>query len=132
MPVNPAWAAVTARLDARSKRKVKGPGPERIVQKAIQQAFKAKHRIVLIHIDAGGAGMRGAGGTGYTGIPAGFPDLLGVVPGSGRALFIEVKAPGKKPTETQLQMLSLLRTRGAIAYWADSVESALNQFLEAA
>lgn len=110
----------------------KKASPEKLVQKAIQQAFKLKHQIVLIHIDAGAAGMRAGGAGGYSGIPAGFPDLLGVVPGSGRALFIEVKAAGCKPTELQTRMLALLKAKGAVAFWADSVDSALSQFQEAA
>ena len=127
----PSWAAVTSRADAKAKRKTKGPGPEKVVQKAIQQAFKVKHQVVLIHIDAGAAGMRGQNAYGHSGIPAGFPDLMGVIPG-GRALFIEVKAPGNKPTELQLRHLEAFRAKGAMAFWADSVESALQQFQEAA
>lgn len=130
-----SWATQSAKLDRAAKRKAKGPGPEKLVQKAIVQAFAAQHRIALIHIDSGGAGHRqgqdrGAGG--YSGIPAGFPDLLGVIPGSGRAVFIEVKAPGRKPTEAQEQFLAVFRSKGAIAFWADSVDSALEQFREAA
>ena len=109
--------------------------PERAVQKAIQDAFRLQHRIALVHVDSGAAGMRqgcarGAGG--YSATPAGFPDLLGVVPPHGRAIYIEVKAPGGKPTELQVRMLDALRAKGAVAFWADSVASALAQFLEAA
>ena len=119
--------ARTARAAARARSVT-----EKGIQKAIQQAFKLQHQVVLIHIDAGAAGMRAGGSGGYSGIPAGFPDLLGVVPGSGRAVFIEVKAAGCKPTELQLRMLALLKAKGAVAFWADSVDSALTQFMEAA
>lgn len=99
--------------------------PERDVQKAIQQAFKARHNIVLVHVDPG-AGRQNGGGR-YSALPAGFPDLVGVIPPTGRAIYIEVKAPGNKPTTIQIQMLELLRDKGAIAMWADSVDSALCQ-----
>ena len=128
MPNPPSWAAQTQKLDRAARRKAKGPGPEKVVQKAIVEAFRAKYRIGLIHIDAGGAGYRAEGGGGYSTIPAGFPDLLGVIPPTGRALFIEVKAPGKKPTQAQLDYMALLRAKGAMVFWADSVQSALFQF----
>lgn len=128
MPNPASWIAQTQKLDRAARRKAKGPGPEKVVQKAIQEAFRVKYRIALIHIDAGGAGYRAEGGGGYSTIPAGFPDLLGLVAPHGRALFIEVKAPGKKPTKLQMDYMALLRSRGAIAFWADSVESALAQF----
>ena len=115
------------------KRKAKSRTPERLVQRAIQDAFRLHYQVALVHVDSGAAGMRqgqarGAGG--YSATPAGFPDLVGVVPPSGRAIYIEVKAPGCKPTELQLRMLAALAAKGAIAFWADSVASALLQFEE--
>jgi len=105
--------------------------PEKAVQKAIQQAFRVRYNIGLVHVDAGAASMRhgqGVGQGGHSATPAGFPDLVGVFPPSGRAVYIEVKAPGNKPTELQTRMLQLLRDKGAIAMWADSVDDALAQF----
>lgn len=116
------------------KRKPKPKLPlEREVQRAIQDAFHKRHRIILWHIDAGGAGMRqgmAAGCGGHSATPAGFPDLLGFIPASGRGVLIEVKRPGGKPTESQLLFIDMLRARGCIAFWADSVDSALVQFEE--
>jgi len=112
------------------KRKRKAQ-PEKAVQRAIQDAFRLKFNIALVHVDSGAAGMRqgrAAGQGGYSSTPAGFPDLVGVVPPSGRAIYIEVKAPGGKPTNAQVSMLALLVAKGAIAFWADSVVSALAQF----
>ena len=106
---------------------------ERQVEAAIQEAFRYRHRITLWKIDAGGRGLRSAGpkvSRGSTGIPAGFPDLLGLEPVSGRAVFIEVKRPGGKPAPHQAAFLALLRGMGAVAFWADSVDSALRQFRE--
>jgi len=102
------------------------------IQAAIIQAFKVKHRITLIPIDAGGKGFRGAsGGRGHSGIPEGFPDLFGVIPGSGVALFIEVKRPGCKPNPKQREFLNWLESQGAVAFWAASVDSALHNYDEA-
>lgn len=107
--------------------------PERDVQKAIQEAFRLRFRIVLFHIDAGGAGFRSgqaAGCGGHSQTPAGYSDLSGVIQGSGRAIFIEVKAPGGKPTALQLGFLERRRAEGAVAFWADSVTGALAQYAE--
>lgn len=106
---------------------------ERQVEAAIQEAFRYRHRITLWKIDAGGRGLRrgqSERNRGSTGIPAGFPDLLGLEPVSGRAVFIEVKRPGGKPTAAQRAFLEARRAEGAVAFWADSVDSAIRQFLE--
>ena len=114
----------------------KPPRPlEKAVQKAIQQAMKLQFGVVMIPVDSGGAGMRqgqAQGCGGWSSTPPGFPDLLGVIPGSGRACFIEVKRPGNKPTPAQFAFLETVRAKGAISFWADSVDSALSQFREQA
>lgn len=113
------------------KKRTKKPAPEKLVQRAIVDAFRLRYRVALVHVDSGAAGMRrgqGAGQGGYSATPAGFPDLVGVLPPSGRAVYVEVKAPGNRPTELQTRMLDALRLKGAIAFWADSVDSALAQF----
>ena len=112
------------------KRKAKA-NPERLVQKDIQDAFRLRYRIALVHVDAGGASFRSGearGQGGFSATPAGFPDLVGVIPPTGRAIYIEVKAAGKKPTTIQANFLELLREKGAVAFWADSLDSALAQF----
>ena len=104
---------------------------ERQVEAAIQEAFRFRYRITLWKIDAGGRGLRSAGpkgARGSTGIPAGFPDLMGLEPVSGRAVFVEVKRPGGKPAPHQAMFLALLRSMGGVAFCADSVDSALRQF----
>lgn len=70
-----------------------------------------------------------------TGLPKGFTDLFGltllpVIPDMvGRVLpiytGIEVKRPGKKPSENQTRHLALLEKRGAIAGVVTSPEEAL-------
>ena len=123
------WAKNTKPV---KKARTSGKILERDIQRAIVRAFLVKYRIVLFHADSGGAGMRSGlseGVRAYTSLPAGFPDLLGVIPG-GRALFVEVKRPGNKPTDLQTRFLESFRLKGAVAFWADSVESALQQFEE--
>jgi len=43
---------------------------------------------------------------------------------NGRALFLELKAPGKKPTVLQLRMIQKLRDRGVPCWWADNLFNA--------
>ena len=47
-------------------------------------------------------------------------DISGVWP-DGRRLEIEVKRPGNKPTQAQLDFLLLMQEQGAIAFWVDDV-----------
>lgn len=51
----------------------------------------------------------------------GLPDRLILLPG-GRALFVEVKSPGQRPTPRQLWWLDRLQRLGFVADWIDSVE----------
>ena len=107
---------------------------ERDIQKAIQDAFWVLYRIRLIHVDAGGKGFRKnqkPGIAGYSGIPTGFPDLVGVIPPEGRAIYVECKRPGGKPTLAQSSTLCRLRKDGAIALLASSVDMALKQYEDA-
>lgn len=69
-----------------------------------------------------------------TGLPPGFPDLFGfktitITPDMvGRDIavfaFLEVKQPGKNPTEKQTHMIDFLRAHGAIGGVARSSEDA--------
>ena len=54
--------------------------------------------------------------------PAGFSDIVVVLPKTGRAVFIEVKRPKGKLTIWQEQFLTEMRERGAIAFVAHGVE----------
>lgn len=59
-----------------------------------------------------------------TGLPDGFSDLFGVLPG-GRALFIEVKSLKGKPSEAQENFLNTVSMRGATAGVARSFADVL-------
>ena len=57
------------------------------------------------------------------GVTAGWPDILFLLPG-GCPLFIEFKAPGKKPTPLQEQRLKQLHELGYAATWTDNFDAA--------
>lgn len=52
----------------------------------------------------------------------GVPDRLVCLP-SGRIAFIELKAPGKKPTPLQVRQMERLRGLGFMAFVIDSIEA---------
>ena len=122
---------------------------EKGIEKAIQQAFKLKHRIRLEKMDAGGSEARKGlrmlpkslqdalqcpeelpwGLSLWLHIPPGFPDLVGAISPT-RLLFIEVKKPGGRFQEGQKAFLDARRLEGHCAFWADSVDSALSKYQE--
>ena len=65
-----------------------------------------------------------------TGLPKGFSDLFGVRRSDGRAAFIEVKAPGGRVRPEQAKFIKMMRSYGALAGVARSVEDARNIILE--
>lgn len=52
----------------------------------------------------------------------GVPDRIVFLPG-GRIIFVELKAPGKKPTPLQVKVHQLLRSLGADVRVVDSMEA---------
>jgi hypothetical protein len=53
----------------------------------------------------------------------GVPDRVVIGP-TGQILFLELKAPGNKPTPLQVRELMILTKQGCTAHWADNLESA--------
>ena len=52
-------------------------------------------------------------------------DLYGVMPPpDSRHVEIEVKAPGKKPTELQLRWLKMMHSLGCVCLWSDNANDA--------
>lgn len=49
----------------------------------------------------------------------GIPDIIGTLPPAGRGLFVELKAPGKRPRPDQLAFLTEMKAAGAVAFWTD-------------
>jgi len=60
----------------------------------------------------------------------GIADILGVLPPDGKFLAIEVKRPGRKPTERQRQFLEQVEAAGGIALVAYSVEDVAKKLKE--
>lgn len=59
----------------------------------------------------------------------GFADLHGHLVPSGRAFYIEVKQPGKKPRQDQLAFLNRMHESGALAFWTDNLQDVDNHLL---
>jgi hypothetical protein len=51
----------------------------------------------------------------------GVPDRIIIAPG-GKVLFLEIKRPGKHPTELQMREMRLLREQGCNADWVSNAE----------
>jgi hypothetical protein len=57
---------------------------------------------------------------------AGEPDVTGCY--KGVRFELELKVPGKKPTELQTKRLKEWRESGAVSYWTDNVDDAMRWF----
>ncbi len=60
----------------------------------------------------------------------GVSDLVAALPGSGRALFIEVKVPGKQPRPEQREFLRKMKDAGALAFWATSAQEVVKRLAD--
>ena len=65
------------------------------------------------------------GGRVSVGTP-GESDIWGVRSPDGKAFFIEVKLPGEKPRQNQLDFIEAMKKTGAIAGWCTSIPEALS------
>ena len=92
--------------------------PERAVQRAILIWLKANGCLVAV-TDAGAAYRAGA----FFGdaIPAGWPDITGLLP-DGRFIGIEVKAPKGRQSEAQQHIEREIRRRDGIYILARSID----------
>jgi len=59
-----------------------------------------------------------------SGTVQGWPDDLFISP-NGTHVWVEFKAPGRKPTALQMSRIDLLLRHHALAFWADSKEAAI-------
>ena len=59
-----------------------------------------------------------------TGLPTGFSDLFGVLPG-GKAIFLEIKSEKGKPSPAQTNFLAQVSITGAVAGVARSIEDVI-------
>jgi hypothetical protein len=97
------------------------------IQRAILDAFQAMG-VLAFRINSGKVRTRGGW---YQGAPAGFPDILVVVPPSGRLLGIEVKDRNGDERESQVRMHDALSRHGAAVRTCWTVEDAVRAYLEA-
>lgn len=151
MQYQKAWERQTAKLERKKKAKKSLNPLEKDIQKAGIEAFAMLHRVHLYPMDAGGKSVKGIiaiypkwlrdklgipnhlpfGLSAWLHVPPDFPDTIGITP-DGTWVFIEWKRKGAKPTAGQLRYIDTLQDLGAIAFWADSVDSALEQYREQA
>ena len=68
--------------------------------------------------------LRGRGHYIKMGFP-GLSDIIGQL-NDGRLLALEIKTPGKKPTEVQAEFIDLVKRNNGLAGWCDSVDGALD------
>jgi len=59
---------------------------------------------------------------------AGVPDLMIIY--HGQAIFVELKATGKKPTRLQAAVMSELARAGAIVFWGDDPDIIIRELQE--
>ena len=59
---------------------------------------------------------------------AGVSDILACI--KGRFVAIEVKRPGKKPSDLQERFLDAVNTIGGFAFWADSLQEVKDKLKE--
>lgn len=119
------WQTVTAKLN----RKRKPPTPESMVLKAVMQFLRAKRigHVMRVNTGAVWAGEHRErlvrfGEVGHSDLVVELPD--------GRNAYIEVKAPGGKPTDAQVAFLARQSARGCPAGVVHSVAE-LEQLLAA-
>lgn len=97
------------------------PLREKGIETAIRVALACEGILVLKHHVNNAAGPR-------TGLGVGVPDLLCVVPPTGRLACIEVKRPGytaRDVRDVQRRFLAMVTRFGAVAGVASSVEEAM-------
>ena len=96
--------------------------PERAVQKAVLRWLRANGCLVTV-TDAGAAYRAGA----FSGdaVPAGWPDVTGLLPG-GRFIGVECKAPKGRQSPAQKTMEQEIRNRNGIYIVARSIEDVQN------
>jgi hypothetical protein len=101
--------------------------PERAIQRAIVLWLRANGCLVAV-TDAGAAYRAGA----FFGdaIPAGWPDITGLLP-DGRFIGVEVKAPGGRQSLVQKIIEQEIRKRSGIYVLAHSVEDVQREIDEA-
>jgi hypothetical protein len=100
--------------------------PEAQLQAAVLAVLRG-HGLIMWKLNREKAGPRYAPHVGFKGLP----DLGGVIPGSGRAIFVEVKRPGVVPSPHQVAALRMLAQAGAFVCLVHDVIEAQDAAREA-
>lgn len=88
------------------------------IQSAIMDLLLRHPSVAWAHVTTSGK-IKGRGGHWMTvGFP-GLSDILGQLR-DGRLLAIEVKKPGEKPTNDQLEFIRTVNDNNGVAFWTDS------------
>ena len=95
---------------------------EHAIQNAIRIALSDSATVFRANV---GSGITYDGRHFDTGLPKGFSDLFGFRHSDGRIFFIEVKTPKGRVSEAQKNFITQMRSHGAIAGVARSVDDAL-------
>lgn len=99
-------------------------GKEAVIQDSIRVAL-AEHGYIVFRTNVGK--VKTADGRWFdTGLPSGFPDLMGYKPDNGRIFFIEVKTPIGHRCKDQVDFANGLRDKNVIYGVARSAEQALD------
>jgi hypothetical protein len=99
---------------------------ESALQAAVLAVLRG-HGLIMWKLNREKAGPRYAPHVGFRGLP----DLGGVIPGSGRACFVEVKRKGQVPSPHQVAALRMLAKAGAFVCLVHDVEEAQDAAKEA-
>lgn len=94
-----------------------------------QIRFETAPYAILFRVNVG-SGKTTDGRFFGTGVPKGFSDLFGVRKSDGKAVFIEVKKPGGKASDSQKNFINQMKKMGAIAGICRSAEEAINLITE--
>lgn len=98
-------------------------GRESAIQDSIRVAL-AEHGYVVFRTNVGK--VKTADGRWFdTGLPSGFPDLMGYKPDNGRVFFIEVKTATGRRRKDQVEFANGLKNKNVIYGVARSAEEAV-------
>jgi hypothetical protein len=99
--------------------------PEQQTHRAVVDLLRwcARSDVWFAHLANGGARTAIEGAILKSmGVRPGAPDLL--IVRAGQPLFLEIKAPGRKPSPAQIECHAALRRAGAIVEVADNIDAA--------
>ena len=98
---------------------------EKEIQSSIMLMLSRHPKIAWAYVTSTGTFKGYSGGRPISiGIP-GLPDICGQLK-DGRFLGIEVKKPGKTPTEKQIEFIKLITKNKGLSFWCDSVDGAMD------